>query len=184
MADNAFRAYIKSRNNSPVYNFSSRAMISDNSYNANYDVNPITVLLRSASNQPDNARANHHSDYPQQRTMSNFSSEFADRYRARPSDRPHVVGLDGRAVTSRSGRMDNRGFNGFFPSMKLRAGTPVSGTPATTPTKALHRSRTSITSKHTDRARPVVSCIMLLSTSKLHAPVEKTKIQARCFYDS
>ena len=163
MADNAFRAYIKSRNNSPVYNFSSRAMISDNnSYSTNYDVNPITVLLRSASSQPDTARVNHH--YPQQRTMSNFSSEFADRYRARPSGRPHVVGLDGRAVTSRSGRMDNRGFNGFFPSMKLRAGTPVSGTPATTPTKALHRSRTSINSKQTDRARPVVSSVVEVQT--------------------
>ena len=135
MADASFKKFIEIRDHkSSVYNLNDRSMLAEaddashsqanNTASAEEPV-PITVLLKSASKrQP--AQTECAPDYPREKSLPpNLSAEFADRNRSRPTGRPHVVGLDGRVVTSRSGRMDNRNFHGFFPSLKLRALTPT-----------------------------------------------------------
>ena len=174
MADESFKKFIEVRDKkSSVYNLNEHAMLTENEEElgqpqTNEDKPHITVLLKSAAKRqlPDVGPV-----YPREKSMPpSLSTEFADRLRSRPTGRPHVVGLDGRAVTSRSGRMDNRNFNGFFPSLKLRALTPTNLTSSCTSAHVprVHKSNSSKvwSTKKTTKRVSALRCNFVKNSSK------------------
>ena len=108
-----------------TYNFNNRAMLTDRPY---YGTPPQQMNTQPHYTElyPMDVQHSHQPNIPGRRVVStNAPEEYRDRFYSRPTGRPNVVGIDGRHLTTRSGRHDNRGFNGFFPSVKFRVSTPT-----------------------------------------------------------
>lgn len=98
-----------------VYNINHRAMMTamDNSNRA------VTIPGYVTINTSDNI---YQPNTPQRKTVQvNTPFEYADRFKTRPTGRPHIVGFDGKGLHENGSSFhDPRGVHGFFPPVKLK----------------------------------------------------------------
>ena len=140
---------------STVYNFNIRTMMTGKSPVTSPIYRSVppparTIKIPGEGNQNDNIYQPY---LPQKKTVHvNTPWEYADRFKAKPTGRPHVVGFDGMTLLE-NGLQECRGLGGFFPPVKLRVATP------STPETETIRTSTSSRSARSSRSRKAVSGI-------------------------
>lgn len=114
--------------NNGVYNFNGRSILTtaqgqqQQSLYKNTPSQGEGLIAGPISDVTQSGKAMYQS--PNRRVLhTNTPLEYADRFKSRPTGRPHIIGFDGNSLVD-STSYQTRGVNGFFPSVRKRNSTP------------------------------------------------------------